>query len=91
MANAFPTDLTLYMYDGCPFCARVTREAMRLGVELPEVDIDEDATALSDLVRARGRRTVPVLRITQSDGTFRWMPESADIVRYLQSRFAQAT
>jgi hypothetical protein len=31
---------------------------------------------------------VPVLRIEQPDGAVRWLPESADIVDYLEQRFA---
>jgi hypothetical protein len=39
---------------------------------------------------ARGRTTIPVLRITTADGEDRWMQETADIVRYLQATYGQA-
>jgi hypothetical protein len=32
----------------------------------------------------------PVLRITSPDGSERWMPESRDIVRYLEQTYAKA-
>ena len=44
---------------------------------------------LQELRDARGRTTVPVLRITSPDGNERWMPESSDIVRYLQTSYGQ--
>jgi glutaredoxin len=82
--------LALYYFDGCPFCVRVLRaiDALRLDVELR--NIYEDRNHLDDLRGARGRTTVPVLRITSPDGEERWMPESADIVRYLQATYGKA-
>ena len=41
-----------------------------------------------ELIEARGRATVPVLRITSPGGEERWMPESRDIVHYLEKTFA---
>ncbi|MEM9861862.1 MAG: glutathione S-transferase N-terminal domain-containing protein [Myxococcota bacterium] len=38
-------------------------------------------------VEARGRATVPVLRIAKDEGEDEWMPESADIVRYLYAQY----
>lgn len=82
--------LALYYFDGCPFCIRVMRaiDTMRLDVELR--NIYENRDYLDELREVRGRTTVPVLRITSSNGEDRWMPESADIVRYLQATYGQA-
>ncbi len=82
--------LALYYFDGCPFCVRVLRaiDTLRLGVELR--NIYEDRKHFDDLRAARGRTTVPVLRITSPNGEERWMPESADIVRYLQATYGEA-
>jgi len=78
--------LALYHYDGCLYCARV-RSAMRaLGVEIELRNIHQDAQHLADLTEARGRTTVPVLRIGDE-----WMGESADIVQYLADRFGDGT
>lgn len=78
--------LALYHYDGCPFCTTVRREIDRLGVdvELRDVFEPEHRAALRE---ARGRTTVPVLRVESRDED-RWMPESRDIVRWLRERFA---
>ncbi len=82
--------LALYYFDGCPFCVRVRRAIDALGVEVELRNIYEDPKHLEDLREARGRTTVPVLRINGTDGQERWMPESADIVRYLQATYEKA-
>jgi glutaredoxin 2 len=56
-------------------------------VELLEI-FDEPGYR-DELVEARGRATVPVLRITAPDGEQRLMPESRDIVRYLKTLSAE--
>ncbi|MBL4684313.1 MAG: glutathione S-transferase N-terminal domain-containing protein [Nannocystaceae bacterium] len=76
-------DLTLYHYDSCPFCRHVFFAARNLGLELADKDIFRDPAFMDELMEARGARTVPVLRIRQADGTDRWLPESADIIKYL--------
>lgn len=81
-------DLSLYLYDGCPFCERVRSAVRDLDLEIEERNILRDAQHARDLVEARGRRTVPVLRISK-DGGDEWMPESADIVHYLYERYGQ--
>lgn len=79
-------DLALYHYDSCPYCAKVRRALQRLGVEVELRDVLEQDEHMDALVEARGRRTVPVLRIQKAGGD-EWMPESDDIVAYLQKRF----
>lgn len=78
--------LALYYTPTCPFCVRVLRviDQLNIDVELRDVWLDEGYRA--ELREARGRTTVPVLRCTSS-AKDRWMPESADIVRYLRERF----
>ncbi len=77
--------LALYYSRSCPFCKRVTKAIDRLGLDIERREIFEDPAYRDELVAARGRATVPVLRITSPDGEDRWMPESLDIVRYLES------
>jgi glutaredoxin len=79
--------LTLYHFPSCPFCARVRAAIDRLGLDVELRDIRTDAKHWDDLVAARGRGTVPVLKIDSPDGTERWMPESADIIRYLDKTY----
>lgn len=76
--------LTLYHYPSCPFCQRVFRALDELGLPIERRDIHQDSAALNELVAARGRQTVPVLRIQHADGRVEWMPESLDIIAYLR-------
>jgi len=79
--------LSLYHYDGCPFCSLTRNAINRLGIDVELRNIFEDPQHRDDLIDARGRATVPVLRITSQDGEDRWMPESRDIVSYLESTY----
>ena len=82
--------LALYYFDTCPFCIRVLRTIDALGLDVELRNIYREPDHLTALREARGRTTVPVLRITSPDGQDRWMPESADIVRYLQATYGKA-
>lgn len=78
--------LSLYYYDACPFCRIVLREIDRLGLEVERRDIWLEPQNRIDLMEARGRATVPVLRIeADGAGDAEWMPESADIIEYLRT------
>jgi len=77
--------LVLYHSHTCPFCAIVRSAIDRLGIDVELREIFEDPRYRDQLVKARGRATVPVLLITSPDGEERWMPESQDIVRYLET------
>jgi glutaredoxin len=78
--------LQLYISRGCGFCSRVLHVIAELGIDVTTRDIYADRSAFSELIAARGRATVPVLRCTAGE-VDRYMPESADIIRYLRSRF----
>ena len=77
--------LVLYHSQTCPYCAIVRSAIDRLDLDVELREIFEDPKSREKLVEARGRATVPVLRIITPDGEERWMPESQDIVRYLES------
>jgi glutaredoxin len=77
--------LVLYHSRTCPFCYYVTSAIDRLGLNVELREIYTDANYRDELVEARGRATVPVLRIISPNGDERWMPESRDIIRYLES------
>jgi glutaredoxin len=80
--------LALYYMDGCPFCDLVRAVIDELGVDIELRNIFEGTQRRNDLVEARGRATVPVLRITSPNGEERWMPESRDIASYLRDMYA---
>ena len=68
--------------------AMVRANIERLGLNVELRDIFEDASYRDELIEARGRATVPVLRITSPNGEERWVPESRDIVSYLEKTVA---
>ena len=79
--------LVLYHFESCPYCALVRRAMQRLDLDVEMRDIRTDPKHWDELVAARGRGTVPILKIDSPDGTERWMPESADIVQYLDKTY----
>lgn len=80
--------LSLYHFDGCPYCDRVRAAMARLKLELELRDILEQPKYREELVTATGKQMVPCLRIEGPGGNARWMHESADIVRYLETEVA---
>ena len=77
--------LALYYSRTCPYCGLVLSAIDKLGLDVELLEIFDEPGYREELVEARGRATVPVLRITAPDGEQRLMPESRDIVRYLKS------
>jgi glutathione S-transferase len=79
--------LALYGYPQCPYCQRVLRAIESLGLEIELRNTLADPGYDDELRAARGRGTVPVLRIETEGGDVEWLPESEEIVRYLAERF----
>lgn len=77
--------LSLYHYPSCFFCRKVRKALEQFKIEAELRDIHEDPQWRTDIMNARGRGTVPVLRIEGEDGQVQWMGESADIVKYLST------
>lgn len=77
--------LSIYRYDGCFFCNRVHATIERLQLEVEARNIFGDRQHMEDLLAARRRRTVPVLRIDYGDGQSVWLPESSDITAFLET------
>jgi glutaredoxin len=78
------SELSLYVLRGCPYCQRVLDALDRLGLTVALRDIASEQQFANDLIGARGRSTVPVLRIERPGEPVVWLPESRDIVRYLE-------
>ena len=79
--------LALYHLATCPFCIRVRSAIDHLGVDVELREIQDHPKFRDELIAVRGRPTVPVLRISAPGGEDRWMPESADIIRYLEETY----
>ncbi len=83
-SSAAGTQYSLYYYDSCPFCARVLRSLKGLKVEVKLCNTMSDPKHRNALQKATGRSTVPCLRI-ETGSESKWMFESMDIMRFLQS------
>lgn len=81
--------LALYFMATCPFCQRVMKTIDRLGLDVEMRDVLAHSALRDELIQVRGRATVPVLWIQSPDGSVRWMPESRDIIHYLESTYEQ--
>lgn len=75
----------LYYYDACPFCQRVLRALPGLKVDVEKRNVLTHQEFRKQQYAATGRTTVPCLLISDN-GKDTWMFESADIIRFLQSR-----
>lgn len=80
-------ELSLYQFEGCPFCVKVRRAIRRLGLKIELRDAQNNARFAEELLAGGGQRQVPCLRIVESGGSIRWMYESGEIIAYLESRF----
>jgi len=86
--NSEEDKLALYHFNGCPFCSMVRSAIDHLGIDVELRDVFENSEYRKELIEARGRATVPVLRIISPGDEQRWMPESRDIVHYLETTYA---
>ena len=84
-----PTEdsLALYYSPTCPFCQRVMQTTNQLGIDVEMRNIDEKTDYRDELLAVRDRATVPVMQITSPNGDKRWMPESRDIINYLEKTY----
>lgn len=79
--------MQLYQFEACPFCVKVRRAAKRLNLPLDTRDAKQTAWE-QELINGGGQRKVPCLRVEKDNGEVEWMYESADIINYLEQRFA---
>lgn len=80
--------LSLYVTPICPYCIFVRSAISKLGLDV-EIRNIYSQEHFDDLVAARNRATVPVLRISYPDEVDeakkeKWLPESMDIIEYLK-------
>ncbi|TCV89032.1 glutaredoxin family protein [Sulfurirhabdus autotrophica] len=80
--------LALYQFKTCPFCIKVRKEMRRLSLNIELRDAQKDPQHREALLQGGGKVKTPCLRITDEQGKSQWMYESADIIQYLQKRFA---
>jgi glutaredoxin 3 len=78
--------MTLYVKNGCQYCAKVLAVAKELGITFEQMNIADDAVA-AELIARGGKRQVPYL--VDSD-TGKEMYESDDIAAYLRTKYPKA-
>lgn len=76
-------NMSLYQLPSCPFCVKVRRTIKREGLNLELRNIKK-GNYREELISQGGKRTVPCLRIENSDGQVKWLYESSDVVAHLQ-------
>jgi len=82
--------LALYQFSTCPFCIKVRQELRRLSLNVELRDAQHAPENRQALITQGGSSKVPCLKISEADGTSRWLYDSKAIIAYLQQRFAVA-
>ena len=77
-------NISLYQLPSCPFCVKVRRTMKREGLNIELRNINQKNDYREELIREGGKRTVPCLRIEQTDGKVEWLYESSAVVAHLQ-------
>ena len=80
------SDLILYELDGCPYCAKVTKKLDELGLAYESRSVPGSHAERDEVKQVSGQTGVPVL-IDEANGVD-GMPESDDIVAYLEETYA---
>ncbi|WP_096393985.1 glutathione S-transferase N-terminal domain-containing protein [Halorubrum trapanicum] len=82
-------NLTLYELEGCPFCAKVKTKLSELDLEYESVMVPRSHGDRTEVEEVSGQTGVPVL-VDEEHG-IEGMPESDDIVEYLEETYGGAS
>lgn len=78
--------IELYSLSGCPYCAKVEAKLEELGLDYERHEVPARRSHRKTVEEISGQQGVPVL--VDSDHDVTGMPESDDIVRYLEQTYA---
>jgi glutathione S-transferase len=81
--------LILYELPGCPFCAKVKNKLSELGLEYESREVPRSHGERTEVEEISGQTGVPVL-VDEEHGVDA-MPESDDIVAYLEKTYGSAS
>ena len=81
-------NLTLYKLSGCPYCAKVTTKLDELDLEYDSIMVPSAHGERTEVEEVSGQTGVPVL--VDDDHGVEGMPESDDIVAYLEETYGNA-
>jgi len=79
------TNLELYELEGCPYCAKVTNKLNELGLDYESHKVPRSHSERTEVEEISGQTGVPVLVDPEHD--VEGMPESDDIVEYLEETY----
>ncbi len=79
-------DITLYDLPGCPYCAKVKTKLDDLDLEYETIEVPRSHSERTAVEAVSGQTGVPV--ITDEANDVEGMPESDDIVAYLERNYA---
>jgi glutathione S-transferase len=79
-------NLELYELEGCPYCAKVTSKLDELDLEYESHMVPRSHDERTEVEAVSGQTGVPVLVDTEHG--IEGMPESDDIVAYLEKTYA---
>jgi len=79
------SDLVLYELPGCPYCAKVKQKLADLDLEYEAREVPRSHGARTEVEEVSGQTGVPVL-VDEAHGV-EGMPESDDIVEYLEETY----
>ncbi|MFC5133236.1 MULTISPECIES: glutathione S-transferase N-terminal domain-containing protein [Haloferacaceae] len=83
------TDLKLYELEGCPYCAKVKETLAELDLEYESIMVPRPHGERTEVEEVSGQTGVPVL-VDEANGIDA-MPESDDIVEYLEETYGNAS
>ncbi|WP_324756036.1 glutathione S-transferase N-terminal domain-containing protein [Haloarcula sp. GH36] len=78
-------NLELYELEGCPYCAKVITKLDELGLEYESHMVPRSHDERTEVKEVSGQTGVPVL--IDHDNGIDGMPESDDIVEYLEETY----
>ena len=80
--------LELYELPGCPYCAKVKSKLSELDLEYESHEVPSSHSERDEVEAVSGQTGVPVL--VDTDHGVEGMPESDDIVAYLEKTYGDA-
>jgi glutathione S-transferase len=81
------SELILYELEGCPYCMKVIKKLDELDLEYESIAVPRSHSDRTEVEAVSGQTGVPVL--VDEDHDVDGMPESDDIVAYLEKTYGQ--
>ncbi|MEF8783111.1 MAG: glutathione S-transferase N-terminal domain-containing protein [Haloarculaceae archaeon] len=81
-------ELELYELQSCPYCAKVRKKLDELGLDYESHTVPRSHSERTEVETISGQTGVPVL--VDNDNGVDGMPESDDIVAYLEETYSES-